>query len=291
MNPWDVEVDVTLDLVTALLRTQFPSLTGEVRHLGTGWDNDVFAVGTDLAFRFPRRAAALPLLDRELAVLPHVAGLGLAVPSPRFLGVPGASYPWPFWGGPLVPGEEVCRVPEVPRVALGRAVGAFLRRLHDLRVELELPHDPMRRGDPAHRAAMSRDNLARLAADDLLDPAPFEDLLSTGLGGSDRRVLAHGDLHLRHVLVLPDGSAGGVIDFGDACWADPSVDLSFGWSALAGTARTAFLSAYGGVDADTELRARVLALNLCAALAVSAHDTGDRALLAEALAGLDRAVS
>ena len=291
MNPWDAEVDVTTDLATRLVRGQFPDLAGELRRLGTGWDNDVFSVGGSVAFRFPRRQAALPLMDRELAVLPHLPALGLPVPRPDFRGVPAEGYPWPFWGGPLVPGVELCRAPGVPRVRLGRAVGSFLRELHGLALDVVLPDDPMRRGDAGHRAAMSREPLSVLAAAGLVDASAYRLLAADLPGPSARRVLVHGDLHLRHVLVLPDGTAGGVIDFGDTCWADPSVDVSFAFSALDGEARAAFFDGYGDVDAETELRARVLALNLCAALAVSAHDTGDDELLSESLAGLDRAVA
>ena len=295
MNPWDAEVDVTVDLVTRLVRSQFPELTGEVAHLGTGWDNDVFTVGPDLVFRLPRRAAALPLMERELAVLPLLPallpGLGLPVPRPRYRGVPGLGYPWPFWGGPLVPGVELCRAPGAPRAALGAAVGGFLRRLHALRVDVDLPHDPMGRGDAARRAAMARDPLAALGDLGLVDPSAYRLLDDPHLPGpSSRRVLVHGDLHVRHALVLPDGSPGGVIDFGDSCWADPSVDVSFAFSALEGEDRAAFFAAYGSVDAACEVRARVLAVNLCAALAASAHDTGDEELLAESLAGLRRAL-
>jgi aminoglycoside phosphotransferase (APT) family kinase protein len=39
-------------------------------------------------------------------------------------------------------------------------------------------------------------------------------------------VLCHGDLHVRHLLVDGDGSAAGVIDWGDLCLADAAVDLS-----------------------------------------------------------------
>jgi aminoglycoside phosphotransferase (APT) family kinase protein len=243
VNPWDAEVVVSTALAAGLIRRQFPELPGEVRLLGTGWDNDVFAVGDDLAFRFPRRSAALPLQHRELLVLPLVlplvAGLGLAVPSPVYFGIPDDTYPWPFWGGPLVPGEELCRL-AVDRTALGASLGAFLRALHALPAgelpALEgLPVDPMRRADPGHRAAMARTALTSLAALGLVHEPPYPLLEQAGDVGPDGTlVLVHGDLHLRHVLADATGRATGVIDWGDSCLGDPAIDVSFAFGALDG---------------------------------------------------------
>jgi aminoglycoside phosphotransferase (APT) family kinase protein len=105
-------------------------------------------------------------------------------------------------------------------------------------------------------------------------------------------VLVHGDLHARHLLVDATGAPTGVIDWGDVCRADPVLDLSLAYGGFVGPARTAFFEAYGrDVDAASELRARVLAVSLCAALAVNAVATGPAELLTEALAGLRRALT
>ena len=104
-------------------------------------------------------------------------------------------------------------------------------------------------------------------------------------------VVSHGDLHVRHLLVDGNARAAGVIDWGDLCLAAPSVDLSLAYGGFAGEARTALLSEYGPVGAEQEMRARVLAVFLCAALAEYAADTGRARLLSEALAGLTRAVA
>ena len=103
--------------------------------------------------------------------------------------------------------------------------------------------------------------------------------------------LAHGDLHVRHVLVGDRGAATGVIDWGDVCLADPAVDLALAYAAFSGAARAALLDAHGDVSAEQELRARVLAVCLSAVLAEYAAAEGREALLAEALAGLRRAVT
>ena len=86
-----------------------------------------------------------------------------------------------------------------------------------------------------------------------------------------------------------NGHAAGVIDWGDVCVADRSVDLSLAYGGFTGPARTALLAAYGPVGPEREIRARVLAVFLCAALAEYAADTGRSRLLNEARKGLMRA--
>src|SRR5215217_4288335 len=138
--------------------------------------------------------------------------------------------------------------------------------------------------EPLGLSAAERAGLAR----------PFGELLRAlhdadvaDLPAPEPTVVCHGDLHVRHLLVDDAGALTGVIDWGDLCRGDPSVDLSLVWSLL--PARDAFLAAYGPVSDDQLLRARVIALFLCAVLALYAHHEGMRELELEALAGLDRA--
>jgi aminoglycoside phosphotransferase (APT) family kinase protein len=308
VNVWDAEHALDADQARRLLAGQFPDLElASVEPLGIGFDNTVYLVDGTWVFRFPRREVAVALIDRELAVLPGLAGrLPLPVPVPELVGRPGGDYPWPFWGARLVPGRELAaaEVPGGDRAELGAQVGAFLQALHDPVVARDLggalPHDPMRRGTPSTRGPSARANLDRLAARGCWDLGSAVDRAVNEVitaadplpAPSGEPVLVHGDLHLRHLLVLSDGRAGGVIDWGDSCLADPALDLSLAYAAFAGPARTALLAAYGRpVAEERELRARVLAVNLCSALADYADLEGHRGLLAEALAGVRRAVS
>jgi aminoglycoside phosphotransferase (APT) family kinase protein len=111
------------------------------------------------------------------------------------------------------------------------------------------------------------------------------------LPGPGAAAVLHGDLHFRHVLVDEDGALAGVIDWGDICRGDPSIDLSLLWSFFPPNGRSAFLDAYGPVTADQLLRARVLALCLCAVLALYAHHEGMVGVEGEALDGLERTVA
>lgn len=291
-RPWDSAQPVDEARAASLVGSQFPALRGApVRAIATGWDNSVLLVG-DVLFRFPRRDVAVELQHRELSVLPLVApSVPLPVPVPTHLGEPAGDYPWPFWGAAMLPGRELALAGDVDRTAAAEGVGAFLRALHGLRVGGDLPVDPTGRGAPTRRAPLTRAALAALAARGLPLP-PVEHVVDSGLDAPDGPlVLVHGDLHPRHLLVDDRGRATGVIDWGDTCRAHPAVDLSLAWSAFEGPSRKALLAAYGGVDADTELRARALAVGLCAALAEWAAATGEDVLLKEYLRGIERAVT
>ncbi|RFS82471.1 aminoglycoside phosphotransferase [Actinomadura spongiicola] len=300
---WAPEREVTPELAAALIGRSFPELRdAPVERLATGWDNTVFLVGGRWAFRFPRRRIAVAGVEREIATLPVLAPrLPLPVPVPRFVGEPSGDFPWPFWGARMIPGREFAdaRLPMERRAVLAAETGAFLRALHDPALAREvgagLPRDPMARAEPARRAERTVDRLDALVALGAWRRAPaVDDFLAAARDldppGGDP-VVVHGDLHVRHLLLTPDGRAAGVIDWGDVCLADPALDLSLAYSGFEGAARAAFLEAYGPVPQDREAAARTLALNLGATLAEYAAGTGRAALLAEALAGIGRAVA
>jgi aminoglycoside phosphotransferase (APT) family kinase protein len=296
---WRPEVELDEALVRRLLAEQFPGLpVGALRPFAEGWDNVLWLVDEVLAFRFPRRAIAVPGVEREIRVLPALAGrLPLPVPAPEYVGRPSEAFRWPFFGAPLLRGAEPARVtmPE-PRTALGRGLGRFLRSLHDGAVlaehGAELPYDPMGRANMAARVPRTREQLAALQAAGLWSTPPSAERILADAATLDRPdglALVHGDLHVRHVLVA-DGAPSAVIDWGDVCIGDPAIDLSLYWSLLDGGGRLAFRDAYGGggLDHGRLLRARLLALFLNALLARYADDTGDEALFRETIAGLER---
>lgn len=300
MPEWDPEIEVDVDRARALIESQFPELRDvSVTEVAAGWDNVVHLVDERWAFRFPRRAIAIPGVHREIEVLPRLAAhLPLPIPEPRFIGTPTDDYPWPWFGAAYLPGSELADsgLPDERRVELGASLGAFLRGLHApalaSRIAASLPVDPMRRADMGFRIPHARRRLDQVIEAGFWQSTDAVERLiteATGLPPPPRTLVLHGDLHMRHVLVDDAGSATGIIDWGDVSAGDPSADLSIAYGSLAGGARRAFLDAYGPVDGLTELRARVIAVFLAAALLLYAADRGMEALRAESERSLERA--
>lgn len=297
MPEWDSEIEVGEDLARALIAEQFPYLeVSSLRRVGEGWDNTVWATDDEIVFRFPRRAIAVPGVEREIAILPELASqLPARIPNAAYAGAPSARFPWPWFGSRLVNGVEiaVADLDAERRGQLAAELGQFLGRLHDLRpsIATSLAIDPMGRADMRARIPRTRTALRQVAslwagnggADDVLTAAG-------NLPPDADPVIVHGDLNLRHALVSPSGGLAGVIDWGDMCRAPRSVDLPIYWSLFDSEARATFRAAYGPLNDATLARARVLALCFDATLAVYANDRGMDDLKREALHGLSRTV-
>jgi aminoglycoside phosphotransferase (APT) family kinase protein len=276
---WSAEEHVDEERARQLIRAQFELAAAEVTLVSEGWDYAVFRVDCEWAFRFPRREVVVPGTEREIAVLPAIAErLSVGVPAPVFVGRPGDAFPWPFYGARYLDGVEAT-VRHVDPVALGEALRALHAPETLAAVGEGLPADPLGRVDMDVR-------LPRL--EELGIEAPALVAAAQELPPAHHTVVCHGDLHMRQLLV--DGDAlTGIVDWVDVCRSDPAVDLSVAWSTLDTARRPAFFAAYGEVDEETRVRARVVAAFLCAMLADWAGKEQMPLVLDAAAAGLRRA--
>jgi aminoglycoside phosphotransferase (APT) family kinase protein len=298
------EIVVDQDLALRLISSQFRDLEiTSLRLLGEGMDNTVWAANELFAFRFPRREVAVPFIRREITALPLLAPvLPLPVPVPIFVGSPSENYPWPFFGGRLVVGSEPAdlQLTDHGRVQLARALGSFLRELHSpavlelVQATVELAHDRDARGDMRRRVPRAREALTEAGRNGLWEaPSAISRLFDVAitLPPTDAIAVVHGDLDFRHVLIRTDGELAGVIDWGAIGRANPCVDFVLYWCLIPPAGRSLFLEAYGPVPEDDLLRARVLALSVCAMLANFAKDREMNNLEHEAVKGLSLAAS
>jgi isopentenyldiphosphate isomerase len=214
-----------------------------------GWDSHAVVMEGRWLDRVPRFADAEAPLRTETRLMPRLAPLlPLAVPVPILLDESPLRV-----RHVLVPGETVHEVDGLAAED-GRRLGAFLRVLHDLPVniyvETGVPDGVAARAELLATLERMLHRVTPLLPEHLQEPG--RELL--------RRValptpgtLIHGDLAGHHLLV-EDDAVTGVIDWSDARVGDPALDL--GW-ALYGTPdpfAEALAAAYGVTD-DELLRA------------------------------------
>ncbi len=274
-NMPSADVEIGIPLVQALLDAQFPDLAAQPLHSMTGgWDNALVRLGSDLAVRLPRRAAAVPLADHEHRWLPTIAGrISIPIPAPIRVGQPSELFRWHWSVVPWIDGLGADRVTADERRGLASDLARFIGEMH-VPAPADAPRNPVRgvpledrdaavherlRAGAVPRAA----ELLRLWAD-LLDIAPW----------SKEPVWLHGDLHPANLLTR-DGRLSGVVDFGDLTSGDPATDLAVAWLAFDREGRRLFLAGLPAVyRADAALlgRARGWALVLATAFATHSDD-------------------
>ncbi len=293
-RPWNATHAVSVDLARELIAAQFPSLAStEIEALGSGWDNDVFAVGGEWVFRFPRREIALPLLEAECNLLPVIAEhLPLPVPVPIYRGEASTAYPWPFVGYQMLRGRTACaaNLEDGTRAAAAELLADFLAALHAIPAAgLGAPADDLGRAKMSKRIPMAEGYLKRCAELGLIhDDKPLLRILAdTPIDFVPQiDVLCHGDLYARHVLVDVAGAPAGVIDWGDIHLGDPAIDLGIADAFLPPIAADRFFSRYGDISDAQRAVARLRALHYAVMLPVFGSDIGDDALIREGLTAL-----
>jgi len=295
---WTAEREVTPAQARALIASQFPALAAaSVEPFGNGWDNTAFLVGRTYVFRFPRRTIAVPLIEREIAILPLLApAVPAPIPVPCFAGVPTEAYPWPFAGYVHLAGTTVS---ELRRATVGTRLagelGGFLRALHRIdpsaAVARGLPPDDIGRLAHERRFALACNRLAELHAAGVVPaPSSLTDQLAriAPRPGEGALCIVHGDLYARHVLVDESGRLAGVIDWGDVHLGNPALDLAVADLIFTPVEAKAFFAAYGPAGARTLELARYRAIYHATLTVHYGWHTSDTALLAQGTATLER---
>lgn len=299
-NVWDAEWEVNEEQARTLIGKQFPKLSSQqVKRLGWGWDNTVFLIGDEYVFRFPRRTIAVGPIRMEGKLLPKLAAyLTIPYPKPLFYGEASDEYPAPFLGYAHVPGDFPIGLTEERRALSAEALARFLRRLHEFPVEGALEcgvqQDHRNLTDIASRKVKMEGFLAKVVEHLSSEESGAIEAYMGSLQ-KDRveavHVLLHGDLHFKNMLVDENGNVSGIIDWGDLSVGHPACDLSVAYSFLPPYARGVFFETYGGVDEETKLLARLIAVYIPMLIFMQAIDDGNEVIAAEAKSNIMRALS
>ncbi|MCG5440494.1 aminoglycoside phosphotransferase family protein [Micromonospora foliorum] len=260
------QVDVSVDVVSALVSEQFPRWRGlPVRPLpSTGTVNALFRLGPDIVLRFPLLPSTGPELraelrrEQEYAVLLG-AHLPVPVPEPLGLGEPGDGYPGPWTAYQFIPGEtaQPDRIGDLDVFAGDLA--AVVTALRGIDTGGRAWSGNGRGGPLADEDTGVRAALAVSGA--LTDTAALTEVWARcrDAGRDDPTdVWIHADLMPGNLLVR-DGRLAAVIDWGTAGLGDPAVDLMPAWNMLDAGSRETYRRALG-VDDATWQRGRGWAL-------------------------------
>ncbi|GLZ79583.1 hypothetical protein Afil01_43900 [Actinorhabdospora filicis] len=256
----DTEIDITADLVRALLREQHPDLAQlAIEEVAGGWGNQMWRLGDDLVVRMQRMDPSPELQLKERRWLPVLApSLPLPVPNPVRFGEPSGRFPKHWTVMTWVPGEPLDHATITRGDHAADTLAAFLRALH-----VEAPADaPAATDRGAHPKDCARGFdyfFQSVALGDIAEEvrAVWDDAVAAPEWAGPP-VWVHGDLHPANVVVA-DGTLSGIVDFGDLFAGDPAWDLAAAWLLLPEGTAARFFDAYAQADEGTIRRARGLA--------------------------------
>jgi aminoglycoside phosphotransferase (APT) family kinase protein len=250
----DAEVVITSDLVTDLVRAQFPELTNlTCRHIDDGFDNSLWRLGDELVVRLPRRSMAVMTVENEISWLDVVArNVQLRTPLPLRVGRPSSDFPWPWSITSWIEGEAGDLIDASVRGRSAHSMGSFLKDIHTPSPD-NAPFNEFRSVALNERTETIASRLDELG--DHLDVPVLRELWSTCIGYPVPTVplWIHGDFHPGNTVYFKDKIVG-VIDFGDLCAGDCATDLAGGLLALPFETLDEFFDAYGRPDPETMWR-------------------------------------
>jgi len=238
MTMHDDQVALTTDIVTTLIRDQFPRWSGEqIRPLpSTGTVHGIFRIGNGLSARFPLRLAdpdsVLAVLEQEARASAELVRVPrFPVPEPVALGKPGAGYPMPWSVQTWLPGTVASDAAPSGSDAFAEDLAAFIAALRDADTR-------GRRFSGENRGGVLTDHDDWMAkcfeeSEGLLDVPRLRQLWRhfRELPRTSADVMSHGDLIPGNILVTGDRLTG-VLDTGGFGPADPALDLVSAWHLL-----------------------------------------------------------
>ncbi len=229
--------------VTALLRAQAPDWADlPVQALQTsGTDNAMFRLGAGAVLRVAKRPSAVPLLAKELQILPRLHGLPLQTPQVLFATAnaePQDRFGLFKWidGNPA----SLDQIKDPQQGA--RDLGEFLNALRDVGT-----YGGPIAGNQNHNRGVALDLLTGKVLSDIesladeLDTKAARQIWNDACCAPPARELTwvHGDIKADNLLAK-DGKLVAVIDWGLSAIGDRAVDLAAAWTWLPPSGRATF---------------------------------------------------
>lgn len=297
MNGQIIPADITIneEIAQLAISSQFPLKITTIKLLGEGWDNCVYLVNTNTVFRFPRREISVPLIEREMRILPKLSKfVSLKIPEPIYLGKASREFPHPFYGHAMLSGTSGCKVTLSTKeyVEAAKKLGAFLSFLHGL--DLKMLDLDTKDQDP---------ELNRMEIEPLLRNLRerFEHIEGIyNLGKYQQKIqricelahkyrakeghysFIHNDLYHRHLL-FENNCLTGIIDWGDCGIGDQVADLGIVYQFFPKSVHAVFYESYGSVKSPAKDYAKFLGLYYAIAMLWFGHDRKDQDLIKTSL--------
>ncbi len=270
------KADITVDLVSGLVRTQFSQWAQlPIRPVEVdGWDNATFRLGDTMSVRLPSAEHYVEAVAKEHCWLPILAPqLPLPVPQPLAMGAPGSGFPWPWSVYRWIDGTPVTTetITDLPQFAADLA--DFLTALYKLDPADGPPpgtHNFFRGGPLTVYDGEMREQLNALNGhiDTALAAEVWRDALTAAWHGSP--VWFHGDAQPGNLL-LDHGRLSAVLDFGGCGVGDPACDTTIAWTFLSGDSSRIFRERLP-LDSATWVRGRGWAIWKATKVLVAALD-------------------
>lgn len=186
------------------------------------------------------------------------------VPKVHAVGDPTEDFPRPWTVVSWVSGEAPGTLDASQQDRFARDLGGFLRVLHEIDTDgapAGVEHWGYRCGEPARDTIDEWADRSASELADLFDETAVREAwrrLRDAPPATGPPCLVHCDVSSENLLVPPDGSLAGVIDFGGMGVGDRSIDFLYAWSMLDAPARQLLRQA-AEVDEPTWVRARAWA--------------------------------
>ncbi|MDP9825697.1 phosphotransferase [Kineosporia succinea] len=255
----DDQLDVSPELVRALVAAQFPQWSGaDVRRVqAEGTVNAVFRIGDDLTARLPLRPGDPAGIARDFArerdgALKIARHSRFPVPQVLATGTPGPGYPLPWVIQTWLDGTTATDLDPAGSPAFARDLADFIEDVRGIDTGGRTFSGGGRGGDLKDHDAWMETCFA--ASYGILDVPYWRGRWKTWreLPREAADVMSHGDLIGGNVLVSPDLGLAGVLDLGSFGPADPALDLIGAWSLLDRETRPVLRRRLAAGDLDWE---------------------------------------